>query len=439
METRVWGMSDAARWERLEADGARRPSPAAGPGEDVLAARRRAARWRRRFLVFVAGLLLSFAVHAGITWQLTSQGPGAASVANPLFDFMASYVEGGGEDGHRVTLIEFDGQSFADLGRPDAPPPGAVARLLQVAARGGARQIILNVDVDAGLRAPQTRGRLISALREASARTPVALAQGGGVEAAALLAPVMAAHRGLVWAFGEAALDADGVLRRAPLGFCGPDGGAPAPSLYWLAYERAGGAVDARTFARDCPDSAIAPEGLFQRFGPEMFLLHLADGAEGRLRRVSASVLLGPDGAALAADHFSGDTVIIGAGAAFGGERWRTPGGVMSSSMVIAHAILGWLETGGPLAPPPWWSQLLWSAAAAVSAYLLAQHRGGWAASRWRLVRGMMHPLIFEKLLLAGLFLGWTAFAGPLLQAGLWLTVLAGGYLAFLWYSVNEG
>jgi adenylate cyclase len=261
-----------------------------------------------------------------------------------------------------IVLVQIDDDAFEKLGERQPLARSYIARLIDIAARGGARVIGLDIELKVATD-PGEDQRLLAAIDSAAENgvsrvVPVFYVRPLKGDDKGMLfrrAPFFDARLEGISGFANAPVDVDGLIRRVPLTLRGGDGRV-LPSLALAVAARYGGYDAARldrALNRDSEVILELPE--WNRFDgkarPEITLLSFRKdetwrinftGAQGSFAALPSGPLaqLAEAKVALAADNpFRGKIVLIGATFQDSRDFYPTPHGLMSGLEIHANMI----------------------------------------------------------------------------------------------------
>jgi adenylate cyclase len=261
-----------------------------------------------------------------------------------------------------IVLVQIDDDAFEKLGERQPLARSYIARLIDIAARGGARVIGLDIELKVATD-PGEDQRLLAAIDGAAENgvsrvVPVFYVRPLKGDDKGMLfrrAPFFDARLEGISGFANAPVDVDGLIRRVPLTLRGGDGRV-LPSLALAVAARYGGYDAARldrALNRDSEVILELPE--WNRFDgkarPEITLLSFRKdetwrinftGAQGSFAALPSGPLaqLAEAKVALAADNpFRGKIVLIGATFQDSRDFYPTPHGLMSGLEIHANMI----------------------------------------------------------------------------------------------------
>lgn len=261
-----------------------------------------------------------------------------------------------------IVLIKIDDQAFAKLGEKQPLPRAYIASLIDIAARGGAK--VIGVDIEFKVATdPAEDGKLLAAIAAAEANgvtkvVPVYVirpAQEDEQGAIYRHAPFFDPALGGVAGFANAPMDGDGIVRQVPLAVRGEAGTVlPSFALAVLArhagYDsaslsqqlRAGDAVRLQLPEWHKLDGKLlANPTAFEFHQDESWKINFA-GGHGSFAALPSEPLaqLARANIPLAADNpFRGKIVLIGASFQDSRDFFATPSGLMSGLEIHANII----------------------------------------------------------------------------------------------------
>ena len=261
-----------------------------------------------------------------------------------------------------IVLIKIDDQAFAKLGEKQPLPRSYVASLIDIATRGGAKVIGIDIEFKVATD-PAEDGKLLAAIAAAEANgvtkiVPVYVirpAQEDGQGVTYRHAPFFAAGLKVIGGFANAPMDADGLVRQVPLAVRGEDG-AVLPSLALAVLARHAG-YDSSSLGRqlragdtvrlNLPEwhklsGKLLPNSTpFEFYRDESWKINFA-GGQGSFASLPSEPLaqLARANIPLAADNpFRGKIVLIGASFQESRDFFATPSGLMSGLEIHANII----------------------------------------------------------------------------------------------------
>lgn len=313
--------------------------------------RRKRRFYKSLFLAFSVSALTSLASYIGYLDGLEAKA----------LDFL--FWLRGQQKSPEIVLVQIDDQAFRNLGEKQPLPRAYLAGLIDLAARGGAKVIGLDID----LKVPTTRSEdeaLIKAIQSAadngtSKVVPVYVIRPDGEQDGTTLytrAPFFSPKLVVVAGFANAPVDSDGFVRKLPLAVKGSDGAifqslALALLARYAGYDasRLEAAVNQRGKATlllpewDRFQGHLLPQPTPLSFAlDDSWKINFA-GAQGSFKALPSDPvfqLSRQKKLALAADNpFRGKIVLIGA--TFGDSRdfYPTPQGLMSGMEIHANII----------------------------------------------------------------------------------------------------
>lgn len=260
-----------------------------------------------------------------------------------------------------IVLIKIDDQAFAKLGEKQPLPRDYIASLVDIAARGGAKVIGIDIEFKVATD-PVEDGKLIKAIAAAEANgvtkiVPVYVIRPAQEDEQGVTyrhAPFFDPGLKVVGGFANAPMDDDGIVRQVPLAVRGEDG-AILPSLALAVLARHAG-YDSASLSQQLRGGNVRlnlPEWhkLNGRLlpGPTNFEFHRDEswkinfaGGHGSFASLPSEPLaqLARANIPLAADNpFRGKIVLIGASFQESRDFFATPNGLMSGVEIHANII----------------------------------------------------------------------------------------------------
>ncbi len=261
-----------------------------------------------------------------------------------------------------IVLIKIDDQAFAKLGEKQPLPRDYIASLIDIAARGGAK--VVGIDIELKVASdPAADQKLLTAIAAAEANgvtkvVPVYLIRPGQEDEQGVTyrhAPFFAPGLKVVAGFANAPMDADGLVRQVPLVVRGEDG-TILPSLALAVLARHAGYDSASLSAQLRAGDAVRlnlPEWhklngkLLPTTTPiefhrdESWKINFT-GGQGSFASLPSEPLaqLARANIPLAVDNpFRGKIVLIGASFQESRDFFATPNGLMSGLEIHANII----------------------------------------------------------------------------------------------------
>ena len=348
--------------------------------------------WRNVGVGVVAALFIHIFQNTSYVNNLSETGIDYMIRANADLERMSGRANG--RKDLQFTFLDIDQRTFRKWGEPFHVPRGKLLDLIRFAAEGGARQIIVDVDLSAPGTVPRDDARLLAYLKRYEADAPPLFLMRvrrpplpEESRAAATFKPTIAdgiEKRNIFWAHPNFKMDSsDKKVRRWRLYVTGCLGQKPLvlPAVQLLSASIGGdnnvSSELYRALEKLNPKScASASEEKIKsneyiKFGNTNIKLggiseriiytmgwNKGDGTHASdLDIIPARVVTESEGP-IANDSVSGRIVVIGASFAESHDIHDTPLGQMPGAMIILNAIKSF-ALFGQLQPPSWWIKLL--------------------------------------------------------------------------------